>query len=325
MRSFTHHNAQTIDEACSLLKRYNGRAVINAGGTDLLSTLKGENLFYYPEAVINIKTIRGLDYIREEDGFLKIGALGLLCDIAGSPLLNEKYRCLAEAAHAVASPQVRNMGTIGGNLCQDVRCWYYRYPRHIGGAIACARKGNGPCHAVKGDNRYHAIMGGKKCFAICPSDTAVALTALEGEITIVGPKGQREMAMAEFYSPLKNGLGKAEMVTEIRVPQLTHTTRQTYSKFTLRKPIDFAIVSVASVIATDDGICTDARIALGGVAPRPVRATAVEELLRGTAIDEEAARRAAELSVAEAKPLSRNAYKLYVMKTLVKRTILTLR
>ncbi|MCJ7593358.1 MAG: xanthine dehydrogenase family protein subunit M [Desulfobacterales bacterium] len=325
MRSFTHLNARTIDEACRLLKRYSGKAVLNAGGTDLLSTLKGENLFYYPEAVINIKAIPGLDFIREEGGFLKIGALGLLSDIAGSPLLNEKYRCLAEAAHSVASPQVRNMATIGGNLCQDVRCWYYRYPRHIGGPIDCARKGNGPCHAVTGDNRYHAIMGGKKCFVVCPSDTAVAFTAFGGEVTITGPEGQRAMAMTEFYNPLKNGLKRGEMVTEIRVPQLTGTTRQTYSKFTLRKPIDFAIVSVAAVITSDHGICTDARIALGAVGPRPVRATAAEELLRGRAIDEEVARRAAELSVAEARPLSKNAYKAQITKTLVKRSILSLR
>ena len=161
MRSFTHISARTVDEACSLLGKYNGKARLNAGGTDLLSILKGENLLDYPEAVINIKTIAGLDYIREDGGVLKIGALAKLSDIAKSPLLGESYKVLLKAAHSVATPQIRNMATLGGNLCQDVRCWYYRYPRHIGGPMRCLRKGSGPCLAVSGDNRYHAILEGR--------------------------------------------------------------------------------------------------------------------------------------------------------------------
>jgi len=205
-----------------------------------------------------------------------------------------------------------------------VRCWYYRYPRQIGGPIECARKGCGPCLAVRGENRYHAIMGGKKCFAVCPSDTAVALAALDGEITLTGPEGPRTISIAAFFDPLKNGLRRAEMVTEIRLPQIGNAARQSYSKFTLRNPIDFAILSVAAVITADHRVCTDARIALGAAAPRPVRTTAAEELLRGSVIDEEAARRAAELSVAEARPLRKNAYKVHIAKILVKRSILSL-
>jgi xanthine dehydrogenase YagS FAD-binding subunit len=322
MRPFTHLNARTIKEACKLLAKYDGRAVLNAGGTDLLSTLKEENLFEYPEALINIKTIAGLDDIVESRGTLRIGALAKLSTLVTSPLLNDRYPALAEAARTVATPQIRNAATIGGNLCQDVRCWYYRYPRHIGGPILCARKGKGPCLAVKGDNRYHAVMGGKKCFAVCPSDTAVALAALDGQIRIAGPEGQRKIAVTDFFNPLGNSLKRGEMVTGIEVPSVAEQSKQTFHKFTLRKPVDFAIVSVASVITVAGGLCTDARIALGAVAPGPVRASEAEKMLVGRPLDEKAAAAAGEAALAGAKPLSMNAYKIEIAKTLVKRAIL---
>ena len=322
MRPFTHFNARSVKEACGLMTEYGGRAVLNAGGTDLLGTLKGENLFEYPEAVINIKTIRGLDKIVESKGALRIGALAKLSALVNAPLLNERYPSLAEAARTVATPQIRNAGTIGGNLCQDVRCWYYRYPRHIGGPILCARKGKGPCLAVKGDNRYHALMNAKKCFAVCPSDTAVVLAALDGQITIAGPEGGRAIAVTEFYNPMGNSLRRGEMVTEIEVPSVGNESRQAFLKFTLRKPVDFAIVSVATVITLRGGVCTDARIALGAVAAGPVRATKAEKILVGRPVDEKVAADAAEEALAGAKPLSMNAYKIEIAKTLVKRAIL---
>jgi xanthine dehydrogenase YagS FAD-binding subunit len=322
MRPFTHFNARTVEEACELLAKYKGRAVLNAGGTDLLSILKGENLFEYPEALINIKTVAGLDRIVESKGTLRIGALTKLSTFVDSPLLNERYPALAEAARSVATPQIRNAATIGGNLCQDVRCWYYRYPRHIGGPILCARKGKGPCLAVKGDNRYHAVMGAKKCFAVCPSDTAVALAALDGQIAVAGVEGQRRIAVTDFFNPMGNGLGRGEMVTGVEVPSVEKESKQAFLKFTLRKPVDFAIVSVASVITVKGGVCTDARIALGAVAPGPVRAKKAEEILVGRPVDEKTAADAAEAALAGAKPLSMNAYKIEIAKTLVKRAIL---
>jgi xanthine dehydrogenase YagS FAD-binding subunit len=322
MRPFTHVNAQSVKEVCKLLAEYEGRAVLNAGGTDLLGTLKGDNLFEYPEALINIKTISGLDKIVESKGTLRIGALAKLSALVISPLLNERYPVLAEAARTVATPQIRNAATIGGNLCQDVRCWYYRYPRHIGGPILCARKGKGPCLAVKGDNRYHALMGAKKCFAVCPSDTAVALAALDGQITIAGPDGERKIAVPEFYNPLGNSLKPSEMVTGVEVPSVARESKQAFLKFTLRKPVDFAIVSVATVITVKEGLCTDARIALGAVAAGPVRATKAEKILVGRPVDDTAAADAAEAALAGAKPLSMNAYKIEIAKTLVKRAIL---
>jgi NADPH-dependent glutamate synthase beta subunit-like oxidoreductase len=178
MRSFKHINARTVDEASTLLGKYKGKAMLNAGGTDLLSTLKGEYLLGYPEAVINIKTISGLEYIKEESGVLKIGALTKLSDIARSPLLRMSYKALVEAVRSVATPQVRNTATIGGNLCQDVRCWYYRYPHQIGGPILCLRKGGKICNALAGDNRYHSIFGASgvavyPCSSNCPAHTDI--------------------------------------------------------------------------------------------------------------------------------------------------------
>jgi xanthine dehydrogenase YagS FAD-binding subunit len=316
-------NALAVDEACALLKKYKGKAVLNGGGTDLLSILKDEILLDYPEVVINIKTISDLDYIKEESGALKIGALAKLSDIEKSPLVKDHYGVLAEAAHFVATPQVRNTATLGGNLCQDVRCWYYRYPRMIGGPLRCLRKGNGPCLAVSGDNRYHAIMEGKKCFAVCPSDMAVALAALNSQVKIAGPKGERSMAVTDFFSPLGNALKRDEMVTEVEVPKINGPVKQTFLKFTLRKSVDFAIVSVASVVSVKEGVCEDARLALGGVAPKPIRGRNAEEAMKGRPIDVETAVEAAEQAMAGARPLSMNSYKVEVAKALIKRAVLS--
>jgi NADPH-dependent glutamate synthase beta subunit-like oxidoreductase len=178
MRSFKHINVRTVDEASALLREYKGKAMLNAGGTEILSTLKGEYLPNYPEAVINIKTISDLDTIKEEGGVLKIGALTKLSDIAKSSLLKGSCKVLVEAAHSVATPQIRNTATIGGNLCQDVRCWYYRYPDHIGGRILCLRKGGKTCNALTGDNRYHSIFGTASvtvypCSSNCPAHTDI--------------------------------------------------------------------------------------------------------------------------------------------------------
>ena len=323
MRSLKHISARTVDEACSLLKKYKGRARLNAGGTDLLLTLKDEILVDYPEVLINIKTISGLDHIREDGDTLRIGALAKLSDIVASPLLGERYKVLAKAAHSVATPQVRNVATLGGNLCQDVRCSYYRYPRHIGGPVRCLRKGNGPCLAVSGDNRYHAILGGKRCFAVCPSDTAVALAALDARIKIASSKGERRISVTDFFGGLGNSLKGDEMVTEIEVPRGTDLANQTFLKFTLRNPVDFAIVSVASVIIVERGICSDVRIALGAVAPSPVRARKAEEVIKGRSIDKKVATEAADQAVAGAKPLSMNGYKVEITRRLVERALLS--
>ncbi len=323
MKTFKHINAKTLDEACKLLKGYGGKAVLIAGGTDLLGILKDRILPHYPEVLVNIKTIPGLDYMKEDAKGLKIGALTALSDIVKSPVIQEKYKVLAEAARAVATPQIRNMATLGGNLCQEVRCWYYRYPQYVGGRMLCLRKGSGPCLAVSGDNRYHAILGGKRCFAVCPSDTAVALTALRAKIHITGQRKNRILPVEDFFTTLGNVLEPGEMVTEIRAPRPLEKAKQTFLRFTLRKPIDFAIVSVASIITLEDGICKDASIALGAVAPVPVRALKAEGFIKGRIIDSKTAKEAAEAAVIGAKPLSMNAYKIEQTKILVQRAIMT--
>ncbi len=174
MRPFKHLHAKTVEEASALLRKYEGKAVLNAGGTDLLTTLKGEYLPAYPEVVINIKTLPNLNYIKEEKGVLKIGALTKLSDIVKSSLLQKSCKALVDAARSVATPQIRNMATLGGNLCQDIRCWYYRYPDHLGGRILCLRKGGKLCNALTGDHRYHSIFGtaplaSYPCVSSCPS------------------------------------------------------------------------------------------------------------------------------------------------------------
>lgn len=322
MKSFMHIDAESVAHGVALLGKYKSKAKIIAGGTDLLGALKDEILPGYPEVIINIKGIPGLDRVEENEGGLKIGSPVKLSIIASSPLIRGRYPMLADAAQSVASPVIRRMGTIGGNLCQDVRCWYYRYPNPLGGRIMCHRKGRGSCPAVAGDNRYHAIMGGKVCFAVCPSDIAVALTALDAKIDVAGPKSSRTIPIKDFFTPLGNALQSDEMVTGIKLPPPPEKAKQTFLKFTLRKPIDFAIVSVASAVTVEEGICTRARIVLGSVAPMPLRATGAEEAVVGRTLDGSTAEDAADAAIAGAKPLSMNAYKVEIAKALIKRAIL---
>jgi xanthine dehydrogenase YagS FAD-binding subunit len=178
------------------------------------------------------------------------------------------------------------------------------------------------CFAVAGDNRYHAILGGKGCFAVCPSDMAIALAALEAEITVRGPAGERTIPIRDFYTIAGNSLKQSELVTEIRITPPPRGARQTFLKFRLRKALDFAIVSVAAVIKIEGGICQEARIALGAVAPTPIRAAAAERVLVGQAINAEMAEQAAQAAVAGANPLAMNAYKVEIAKALVKKALL---
>jgi xanthine dehydrogenase YagS FAD-binding subunit len=321
VKAFKHFNATSVDDAISLMRSYKGNANLIAGGTDLLGVLKDEILPDYPEAVINIKTIPGLDDVKQNKKGLKIGALTKLADVIAHPLVRKNYPILSKAAEAVATPEIRNMATLGGNLCQGTRCWYYRYPHHMGGRIICYRKGKAPCQAVKGDNRYHAIMGAKVCFAVCPSDTAIALTALGAKLEIKGPQKARKVSVDEFFTIRGNILEPDELLTQIEIPRPAPQARQEFIKYTLRKPVDFAVASVAAVVKMQDGICQDARIVLGAVAPTPVRAVDSEKLLKGKVASEKGIAEAAEAAVKDAKPMRMNAYKVEITKTLVKRAI----
>jgi xanthine dehydrogenase YagS FAD-binding subunit len=188
--------------------------------------------------------------------------------------------------------------------------------------MICRRKGKGPCFALKGDNRYHAIIGAKKCYAVCPSDTAIALAALGAEIMVRGPAKSRKVPVEKFFTPMGNSLERGELVTGISIPRPPEGARQVFAKFTERNPIDFAIVSVAAVIGIKDGICENASIVLGGLAPVPYRAKEAEQVLVGRTIDTGAAEESAETAISGARPLSGNAYKVDVARTMVKRAIL---
>jgi len=321
MQTFAHFNATTIDEAASLLRRYEGKASLIAGGTDLLGKMKDRILSVYPEALINLKTIPGLRDIREANGFLRIGSLAILEDIAHHPVVNARYTALAEAARRTASPHLREMGTIGGNICQDIRCWYYRNPEN---RFPCLRKGGGRCYALEGDTRYHSIFGGsvdEGCIAVHPSDTAPALIALDARI-----KTSKRTVQAEGFFQV--GVSKTtvldsdEIVTEIQVPQPAEGAKSGFQKFALRKSIDFPIVNCAVMVAFSGDKVVSARICLNAVHVRPYRATRAEEAIVGHVISEATAESAGNAAVLEAKPLKDNAYMVQVAKILVKRAIL---
>jgi len=321
MRKFVHLNARTIDEAVSALQRYGAKASVIAGGTDLLGKMKDEILPTYPEAIINLKSIPGLDFIKEEEGMLRIGALTRLEEIATNSLMHSKYRALAEAAHRTASPHIREMGTIGGNICQDIRCWYYRNPYN---RFPCLRKGGGRCYAIEGDNRYHSIFdssvkGG--CLAVHPSDTAPALIALNAVV-----KTSKRLIHADDFFEVDVAkttiLERDEIVIEIQVQAPSADTKSSFVKFAARKTIDFPIVNCAAMMTTSNGKVSGARICLNAVYVKPYRALKAEEMIRGKVIDEAAAKTVGEAAVLDAKPLRHNGYMVKVARTMVERAIL---
>ena len=320
MKSFNHVNATSVDHAVKMAAG-SDRAAFMAGGTDLLGVLKSEIRAEYPELLINLKAIPGLDQIEKINHTICLGSACLLSDIVESKLIVDTLPILSRAASKVAFPEIRNMGTIGGNICQDTRCWYYRYPDKMGGRIPCYRKGKGPCLAIKGDNRYHAILGGKKCFASCPSDLAIALGALDAVLLAAGPKGKRQMPILDFFTVTGNSLYPGEMIETIQIPIPEGDVHQVFIKNSIRKSIDFATVSIAVRLELKDKICTDARIILGAVAPLPYRAVEAEKVIVGSSLDERTISAAAQESVVHARPLSRNGYKVQITKKLVEQAL----
>ena len=312
MRKFEHINASTLDEAVLALSTGKGRII--AGGTDLLPSLKDEILPGYPETLVNIKSVPGMAFVEEEAGVLRIGAATLLCDVALARIVRDRYPALAEAAGRVGHPHIREMGTLGGNLCQLTRCWYFRVPAN---RFFCRRKGGDTCFALTGDARYHSIFGGVAgCVAINPSDVAPALIALGASIKTT----QRVVEAEDFFSAKDCGttvLDKNEIVTEVRVPAPPPGTKSAFIKYALRKSIDFPIVNCAAVIGPKE-----ARICLNAVFNDPYRAAAAEEVILGRPIDEAIADAAGAAAVSEAKPLKSNRYKVQIARILVKRAIL---
>jgi xanthine dehydrogenase YagS FAD-binding subunit len=313
MKPFNHTNAKTLAEAKTALA--GGKATIIAGGTDLIGTLKDNILPTYPAALINIKTIApGLDYIKEEAGVLKIGATTRLADIAANPAINQKYTALAQAASRVATPHVRDMGTIGGNLAQLHRCWYFRKPEN---RFECFRKGGKTCYAMTGDNRYHSIFGAVNgCIAVHPSDVAPALIALNATIVT----NTRKINAENFWDvkvASNTVLAPGEIITEIQVPTPPAGAKSAFLKFAIRKSIDFPIVNCAVLAGGGTP-----RIALNAVAPKPYRAVKAEAAIAGKPINEANAEAAGAAAVEDAKPLPATKYKVQIAKTLVKRALL---
>jgi xanthine dehydrogenase YagS FAD-binding subunit len=313
-KKFAHVNAKSIDEASSILR--GGKAALISGGTDLLGTMRFEILPDYPEVLVNLKTVPGLDSIKEEAGMLKIGALVRLEDIAKSKLIQTKYTALAEAAHRTATPHIREMGTIAGNICQFNRCWYFRNPDN---RFFCIRKGGKQCFAMAGDNRYHSIFGAvKMCLAVNPSDTAPALVALNAKI-----KTNKRLIEAEQFWEMKvpssTVLAADEIVTEIQIPALPAGAKSAFIKFAIRKTIDFPIVNAAAMIGGGS-----ARICMNAVYNTPHRAVPAEEAIKGKPINEANADAAGAAAVAAAKALpgERNKWKIPIAKAMVKRAIL---
>jgi xanthine dehydrogenase YagS FAD-binding subunit len=322
--NFKHINASSTEHAVSVLAQYGEGARVLAGGQDLLFRIK--KYIVKPVCVVNIKTIPGLKFIRlNDERNVSIGALTTLSQIAQSADLRQKCGALAQAAAVVASPQIRNMGTLAGNICQDVWCWYLQ------DGFSCWKSGGKFCDLAGGDSRYYgSVMGGHLCLSNHPSDTAVALAALDARIHVASPRGEYTMAISDFLPGhtwvddrlQSHRLRADEIVTEIEVP--FHPTHSTYVKFALRKSWDFAIASVAVSAVIRDHVWEDLRIVVGGIATFPYRCAEAEELLRMKPMSENLAAAATVAALRGAKPLRMNQYKVELSKTLLRRALLSL-
>ena len=324
MKSFENIDVKSVKEAVNLLQKFQQQkktAAVVGGGSEYLQLMKDHVV--EPDYLINLKTIPGLDYIKEERGAFRIGALTKLADIEMHPTIHEKLLILSSAAGEAASPQIRNAGTIAGNLCQRPFCWYFRSAN-----FTCLRKGGQVCYTVTGDSRFHAILGAGPSYIVHPSDTAPALVALGAQIKIAGPAGEKTIPLEKFFLlpsvdyKRENILTAGEIVTEIIVPAPKSGSKGFYHKVRERLAWDHAIVAVATIVESSGGAVRDARVVMGGVAPIPWRAGKAEEFLRGKAINEANARRAGEIALEGAKSLKDNSYKIRIAQDLIQRGLL---
>jgi xanthine dehydrogenase YagS FAD-binding subunit len=335
MNAFEWANAQSIDDAVKLLAPQGSNADPNAdpdeaarpmgGGQDLLTTMKA--YITRPPRVVNLKTIPGLGQITGDgQKGLTIGAEVTITQLADHPEVAKNYPGLVQAAHSIATPQIRNVGTVGGNLCQRPRCWYYRLEN-----VKCLKKGGTECYAASGENKYNAILGGGPSYVVHPSDLAPMLVALGATVTIHGSDGTRDLPLEKFFSTPKtdlrreNVLNPGQIITEIHVPASAFAARSAYLKFKERASLDFAMSSVAAAAELGpDKTVRQARLVLGGVAPIPWRLPKVEAFLVGKQIDETTARQAATQATEGAAPLAKNGYKIPLTQTLVRRALMQL-
>jgi len=325
MKSFINSNARDLRHAATLVQqaRAEGKtAAIAGGGTDLLGMIKER--IVAPDVLVNLKAVRELDQVISSNTGVNIGGLVTLDNLSRHELIRRNYAVLAEAAETVATPQIRNFGTLAGNVCQRPWCWYFRNGFH------CFKAGGNQCFSYNGENQFHAIFGGGPSFIVHPSDTAPALMALDAKFRIVGPSGERTLSAADFFvlpkqnAARENVLADDEVLAGVELAAPAAGTRGAYHKIMDREAWTHAVVSAAVVLEMDNDVCSRARIVLGGVAPIPWQVPAAESLLSGQKITPELAAKAGEAAVAGATPLPKNAYKIPLTKKVVERTILDL-
>jgi xanthine dehydrogenase YagS FAD-binding subunit len=327
VKNFTYYRPTSPDQAVGLLEDKWGKSELLAGGTDLLDLQK--EYIAQPDRVISLNGINGLAGVRvvtAEDGGLRtvrIGANTTLAALAEHPVLKGSFPALTTAAGDVAGPQIRNVGTLGGNLCQRNRCWYFRDEHTV-----CLLRGGDVCFALKGENRYHAVFTeGCKCVIVHPSTLAPALIALGAEVEILGPgKKRRTLPLAKFFrTPVaaherETVLAPNEMVLEVSIP-LVGLANASY-EVRHKQAYDWPLVQAAAALQLEDKKVKRATIVLGHVAPTPRVAESAGKVLEGRVVDEESAAAAGRAAAAGAKPLSQNAYKVKLIEVAVKRAIL---
>ena len=315
LRPFRYLEPDSLEQAVSLLSEGGAHAL--AGGSDLLSEMK-EGVVS-PSGLVSLASIEELQTLDVTPDGPRIGAMVSLASLAANPELQHQYPVLTEAAAGIATPQIRNVGTLGGNLCQRPRCFYYRSPLTL-----CLKKGGDSCLALAGNSKYLCITGGERCYIVHPSDMAVALVALDAEVEIAGPTGRRSMLLREFFTGpgadlhSENVLQAGEMVASVSLPPAQQDARSTYLKAREREAGDFALVSVAASLAIKDGRISTCRVALGGVAPYPYLAQEAEDSLTGIAVADADVAEAGRRAVAGATPLRGNAYKVDLAANLIK-------
>ena len=324
MRRLTNLNPASLVDAVERLDAAGPRAAVVGGGSDLLGMLKDGLLS--PDVLVNLKGIaaRGdLEAVEPEAGGVRIGGLVTLNRLTTHPLVATRYQVLAEAAGSTATPQIRNVGTVAGNICQRPWCWYFRQK------FPCYKHGGDRCFSLTGENQFNAIFGGGPSYIVHPSDTAPAFVALGSRFRIVGPNGERTVPASEFFTlpriavTRENVLDANEVLADITVPEASGL-RSTYAKVLDREAWTHAVVSVALTLEMDGDRVRRAGIVLGGVAPIPWRVAAVQDLLTGQRVTESLATEAGRLAVDGARPLSRNRYKVTLVENLVRRTLLSL-
>jgi xanthine dehydrogenase YagS FAD-binding subunit len=321
MPGFELYQPTQLNDAFALLDRYGKDGWKMAGGNDSLSWFKER--IKRPKAVIDISGIVALKGVRETPDGIEIGALTTLTEIERHPMIRAKYRVLADAARRVASPQIRNTGTIGGNLAQDARCWYYRY------GLPCYRAGGNTCFAdtPEGVNREHALFDADRCVAVSPSDTAPALVVLDAKMVIKSSKAERVAGAEEFFIGPKTDITRLttvkpeEILTAIRIPNSWAGARFYFEKVADRDTWDFALINVAAAIVVNSGVVERSRIASGGVSAVPRRLTVVEEVIQGKPAEEATAKLAGQAAIRGARPLNYNQFKIPLMANLVTRAV----